>query len=64
MAELYPLPNVISPFAPRISPPSTGSPARAERQQQRETQPAPPPPPPRPPPPTNSGRGTAVDIQA
>lgn len=63
MAELYPLPKVISPFAPRISPPNTGSPARAERVEQRQTQPPPPPPPPRPPP-TNSGRGAAVDIQA
>jgi hypothetical protein len=59
MAELYPLPKVISPFAPRISPPNTGSPARAERVEQRQTQPAPPPPPP-----TNSRRGAAVDIQA
>jgi hypothetical protein len=56
MAELYPLPNVISPFAPRISPPNTGSPARAERVEQRQNPP--------PPPPTNSARGTVVDVQA
>jgi hypothetical protein len=37
MAELYPLPDVISPVSPR-----GGAPARAERNVQRE---APPPPP-------------------
>jgi hypothetical protein len=68
MAEIYPLPKVISPFAPRITPPNTGSPARAERQEQRVQQPPLPQPPPKPPVPTNaaanSPRGAAVDIQA
>jgi hypothetical protein len=56
MAELYPLPTVISPFAPRVTPPDTGSPARAERVEQRQNPP--------PPPPTNSARGGRFDLQA
>jgi hypothetical protein len=59
MAELYPLPNVISPV-----PPNGGSPARVERDAQR----AQPPPPPAQaaPVPTNTTeyRGNNVNIQA
>jgi hypothetical protein len=56
MAELYPLPEVISPYAPRVTLPNTGSPARAERVEQRQNPP--------PPPPANSARGGALDVQA
>lgn len=37
MAELYPLPDVISPVSPR-----GGAPARVERRAERETPPPPP----------------------
>jgi hypothetical protein len=56
MAELYPLSKVLSPFAPRLTPPDTGSPARAERAAQRQNPP--------PPPPSASARGGTLDVQA
>jgi hypothetical protein len=57
MAELYPLPDVISPVGPRTAP------ARAERAADRAPAPAPQAEG-RPPPPAASGRGRQVDVAA